>query len=72
MAALTVWLLLPTAGAAQHWPATDPTNKAGWIPYAPLTDEFVGTTLDLTKWTTKVGWKGEIVGLFVSSAALTE
>ncbi len=31
-------------------PTSDPTNTGGWIPYAPLTDEFNGTSLDTTKW----------------------
>jgi alpha-L-fucosidase len=46
-------------------PLSDQANAGGWEKYAPLTDEFEGTTLDAAKWwDTNPGWKGRQPGLF--------
>lgn len=48
-------------------PMNDPTNKSGWIYFDPLSDEFDGTKLDTSKWSTYpkvIGWLGRQPGLF--------
>ncbi|MGA9637472.1 T9SS type A sorting domain-containing protein [Flavobacterium sp.] len=56
---------------AQNYPASDPTNTAGWNLNTYLSDEFNGTTLDKTKWWIlgengdyRSKWKGRAPGQF--------
>eukprot|EP00943_MAST-04B_sp_MAST-4B-sp1_P001217 g1217.t1 len=51
-------------------PFSDPNNKGNWIPYEPLTDEFAGTSLNFSKWSTSykdLGWYGRKPGMFLPS-----
>lgn len=50
-----------------HWPSTDPTNRAGWVPYPPMTDEFTEDQLNESKWTTNAQWKGVHLASRISS-----
>ncbi len=38
------------------FPLSDQDNKGGWVRFEPLSDEFDGRDLDLTKWTRNLGW----------------
>lgn len=47
-------------------PLSDQSNEGGWIPYAPMSDEFEGAELDSTKWWPRnPGWLGRQPGLFL-------
>jgi len=49
-------------------PLNDPENTGGWVPYAPLTDEFDGSALDITKWWDhNPEWQGRQPALFMPS-----
>jgi hypothetical protein len=50
---------------ADAYPLSDQDNKGGWIKFEPMTDEFEGRDLDLTKWNRGVyWWKGRQPALF--------
>lgn len=40
----------PVERVTDSLPLSDQANKAGWEPFAPMTDEFEGDTLDESKW----------------------
>ncbi|MEO0797196.1 MAG: carbohydrate-binding domain-containing protein [Verrucomicrobiota bacterium] len=44
---------------SQPYPASDPTNTGGWVPYEPLTDEFDGASVDTDKWEA-LSWTGRM------------
>jgi len=45
--------------ATDDYPLCDQANKAGWVKYAPMTDEFDGAKLDSEKWWPKnPSWLG--------------
>jgi beta-glucanase (GH16 family) len=47
------------------FPLSDQQNEGGWMKFEPLSDEFEGHDLDLTKWTRNLGWwKGRQPALF--------
>ena len=47
------------------YPLSDQQNKAGWVKFEPMSDEFEGQTLDAQKWTLGiVGWRGRQPALF--------
>jgi len=37
-------------------PLSDQQNKAGWVKFEPMWDEFDGPTLDTNKWTVGMYW----------------
>jgi beta-glucanase (GH16 family) len=42
-----------------EFPLSDQGNKGHWVKYAPMSDEFEGTTLDPSKWwPTNPSWRG--------------
>jgi hypothetical protein len=46
-------------------PLSDQANAGKWVRYEPMTDEFVGDTLDATKWyPNNPGWKGRQPAFF--------
>jgi beta-glucanase (GH16 family) len=47
------------------YPLSDQQNKGGWVKFEPMSDEFEGRELDLTKWVLgNYGWKGRQPALF--------
>ena len=48
------------------FPLSDQDNKAGWVRFEPMWDEFTNTTLDAGKWNTgeKLGWLGRQPAFF--------
>lgn len=47
------------------YPLSDQENKAGWVKYEPMSDEFGGENLDDAKWTLGLyWWKGRQPALF--------
>jgi beta-glucanase (GH16 family) len=47
------------------FPLSDQENKAGWVKFEPMSDEFEGRELDRSKWTVGMSWwKGRQPALF--------
>jgi beta-glucanase (GH16 family) len=53
--------------AARHADCTAPPPPQGYVAVPALTDEFEGSVLDASKWTTNVGWQGRQPALFEPS-----
>ena len=53
LAALHVAAAPPPTSTRQAYPASDPSNAAGWILNKEMSDEFEGRDLDTSKWLVK-------------------
>lgn len=57
--------LVPVVARTGRYPLSDQTNSGAWEPYAPMSDEFEGSTLDRSKWHDhNPDWKGRQPAFF--------
>jgi beta-glucanase (GH16 family) len=60
--------ITPVERTTDQYPLSDQKNKANWLPYPPMTDEFNGAALDPAKWLpVNPGWKGRQPAPFLAS-----